>query len=313
MNFLVIDDVHPVLIDRLQSGGHIVDYFPEIKPEDIYRLLIDYQGLIVRSKINVDASWLDKGPNLRLIGRAGAGLDNIDIEEANKRGIEVIHAAEGNADAVAEHTLGLILCLLNKINTAHQSIREGNWLREPFRGEELKRKTVGILGYGNMGQAVAKRLIGFGCRIVAYDKYLESFPDWNAEKVDFETFQSETEILTIHLPLTSETRGMIDKAFLQSFQKSLIFIHTSRGPIVPVSDLVDALLTKKVRFAGLDVLENEPPIENFKKISAPYQTLFDLDQVILTPHVAGWSLESYQKISLVLAQKIEGYISSLPN
>lgn len=313
MRCLIIDDVHPRLWEGLKKNQIVVDYQPEIKAANVPDIISDVEILVLRSKITIDSKFLDKAINLKCIGRAGAGLDNIDLEETEKRRIQVFHAAEGNADAVAEHTLAMALILLNKINLADQSVRKGHWNREFFRGEELKEKTVGILGYGNMGKAVALRLQSFGCRIIAYDKYR---PDWSekfVERVDWPTFTKLTEILTIHLPLTAETGGMVNEDFISQFQKQLILIHTSRGPIVSVNALLDGIKTGKIRYAGLDVLENEPPVEKNKKISSKYERLFDLDQVVLTPHVAGWSLESYRKISEVLVEKISTWFSSLPN
>ncbi|HRH36622.1 MAG TPA: NAD(P)-dependent oxidoreductase, partial [Catalimonadaceae bacterium] len=212
-----------------------------------------------------------------------------------------------------EHTVGMLLCLLNKINQANLKVKEGIWDRNGFRGEELMGKTVGILGYGNMGKAVAARLSSFSCQVIAYDKYLPELPDNNAIQVELETFFEETEVLTIHLPLTPETRGMVNGEFLSKFRKPLILIHTARGPILPITDLTSEIESGKVRMAALDVLEKEPPVENLKKNYDPYSRLFDMDQVLLTPHVAGWSLESYRKISEVLARKIEVLISSVPN
>lgn len=313
MNCLIVDDVHPVLIERLQKAGITVEYEPEITKSSILARMSVVEILVVRSKVQVDFTLLECAPNLKLIGRAGAGIDNIDQTETNRRNILVVHAAEGNADAVGEHTIGMILSMLNKMNQAQASVKDGNWEREQFRGEELMGKTVGILGYGNMGRAVAKRLQSFGCRVIAYDKYLKVLPDSFAEKVELEIFFRETEILSIHLPLTEETRGMVNKEFIQSFSKNVFFVHTARGPIVPILDLIEMLLVKKVRFAALDVLEKEPPIEKNKKLFAPYDQLFDMDQVMITPHVAGWSLESYRKISEVLATKIEAFISTVQN
>lgn len=313
MKCLIIDDVHPILINRLEEFGVFVVYLPHVRKSEVVAQLSEVEILIVRSKIKIDAAFLDSCPSLKIIGRAGAGLDIIDELEAQKRGIAVVHAAEGNADAVAEHTIGLLFCLLNKINLANLKVKGGFWDREQFRGEELMGKTVGILGYGNMGKAVAARLKSFSCRVIAFDKYVDPFPDDHAQKVNLKSFFDETEVLTIHLPLTPETRGMVNLEFLSQFKKPLILIHTARGPILPISDLLSCIETGIVRMAGLDVLENEPPVEKFKKIFEPYSRLFDLDQVLLTPHVAGWSLESYRKISEVLALKIETLISSVPN
>lgn len=313
MRCLIIDDVHPRLLEGLKRANISVDYQPEIKAAEVHGIIADVEILVVRSKVKIDALFLSGAKNLKCIGRAGAGLDNIDLVEATNRKIQVFHAAEGNADAVAEHTLAMVLMLLNKIMVADRSVRNGEWSREFFRGEELSEKTVGILGYGNMGTAVAARLQAFNCRIIAFDKYRPDWPEKFVERVDWTTFTNQTEILTIHLPLTGETRGMVNQNFINQFQKPIILIHTSRGPIVSLEALLKGFETGKIRYAGLDVLENEPPVEKNKKISSSYQRLFDLDQVIFTPHVAGWSLESYRKISEVLSEKISSWFSSLPN
>lgn len=313
MKVLIVDDVHPHLIQNLESAGFEVLYKPDINRSDALQLMSEIQILVVRSKFKIDQSVLENAPELLMIARAGAGLDNVDIALAKLKNIEVFHAAEGNADAVGEHTLGMILCLLSKLASADRSVRAGNWDREKFRGTELKSKTVGLIGYGNMGRAVASRLSSFGCKIIAYDKYLEDWPDQNAERVDLQTLFSDSQILSLHIPLTSETKGWITTGFLKNFQKGLVLINTSRGEIVPLDGICRLLEVGELSGLGLDVLEDEPPLKISGSITPKYQSLFLREDVLLSPHVAGWTIESYVKISEVLAGKILQHFSGLKN
>lgn len=309
MHCLIVDDVHPILIDRLRENGVLVDYQPGFRLESDRALLGHCDILVIRSNFFVDAEVLAQSPKLQIIGRAGAGLDTIDVQAAEKAGVTILHAAEGNADAVAEHTLGLLLGLLSKIGSADVSVRIGEWKREFFRGLELKHRTVGIIGYGNMGSAVAARLAGFGCKVLAYDKYLDALPDGNAIQVDLEVLQQEADIISLHIPLTPETKGWIDTQFYRKCRKGVILLNTSRGSIVPVRDLVQELESGWLGGAGLDVLQHEPPASAGQEFSSLYERLFMRSDVLLTPHVAGWSLESYEKISMVLANKILSVLS----
>lgn len=304
MRCLIIDEIHPVLIEILEKGGVEVEYLPKLTKSEIELKLSSFEILVLRSKFFLDRQFLNRATTLKIIARAGAGLDIVDVEAAHEFGIEVIHAAEGNADAVGEHTIGMILMALNKMAEANFSVKSGNWNREAFRGVELNTKVVGLLGYGNMGQAVAKRLQSFGCKVISYDKYLENWPDQNAISVPLKTLQMESDILSIHLPLTNETNGWINKNFLRQCKKGLILVNTARGPIVPIDDLLELLHDESIRFAALDVLETEPPFENDKKNFQKYEALFSKKNVLVTPHVAGWTIESYEKISSILALKI---------
>lgn len=310
---LIVDEVHPILMQILDSKGIEYQYKPEWTRKEAQASIREFQCLVLRSKFRVDRTFLQNATHLKLIGRAGAGLDNIDLEAAKERGIAVFHAAKGNSAAVAEHTIGMILMLLNKLGAADLSVRNGSWDREAFRGTELGSKTVGLLGYGNMGQAVAKRLQSFGCEIIAYDKYLEDFPDSYARKVSLQVFQEKTQILSLHIPLTSETQNMVGQNFLAGFQKLDFLVNTSRGQIVPTADLLKLLETGFLKGAALDVLADEPPPTEGEKISPIYQTLFRRSDVILSPHVAGWSLESYEKISVVLGNTLIQLIDELKN
>lgn len=310
---LIVDEVHPVLMEILASNKIAFEYQPDWDRSEAEKAIPGFQGLVIRSKFKVDRAFLQKASNLRLIGRAGAGLDNIDLEAAQALGIQVFHAAKGNADAVAEHTVGMMLMLLNKLAAADQSVRNWQWDREAFRGQELGGKTVGIIGYGNMGQALAKRLQSFGCKVIAYDKYLKTFPNSFARKVTLALLQEEAEILSLHIPLSHETRDYVNGTFLHSFQKLGFLINTSRGQIVPIPDLLHLLETGFLNGAALDVLADEPPVGRGEKLSPIYETLFRRSDVILSPHVAGWSLESYEKISLVLGNTLISHIDQIKN
>jgi D-3-phosphoglycerate dehydrogenase len=303
MRCLIVDDVHPVLIQTLRLEGIDVDYQPEY---DRLKEYMEYEVsiLVLRSKFFVDSEFLTRFPKLRIIARAGAGLDNIDVEAAAQAGIEVLHAAEGNADAVAEHTIGLMLALLNRFIPADQSVRSGNWKREAYRGKELNQQTVGLLGFGNMGQAVARRLLAFGCKVLSYDKYIESWPEPKVQRVELSELLSESGVLSLHIPLTPETTGMVNPDFLGRCRKGAFFLNTSRGAIVSMEAMVQHMESGAFSGAAFDVFDQEPPPKKGQRNFETYERLFARNDVLLTPHVAGWSTESYEKISAVLGRKI---------
>ena len=302
---LIIDDIHTGIIPGLEDLGFAVDYRPEIKRQEIMATIGNYHGIIVRSKTHLDKEFFSAASNLQFIARAGAGLDQIDVEQANNRNIIIVNAPEGNRDALAEHCIGLILCLLNKIHVAHQQIRGGTWNREANRGVEMGGKTVGLIGFGYMGQAFALRLKGFGCKILAYDKYKTGFSDGAIREASMQNIFDECDILSLHVPLTNETKAMVDAGFMASFRKNIYIINTARGEILPLDNLKTQLLTGKVLGAALDVNE----FEKRKSLTVREEELFDFlknaDNVLLTPHVAGWTHESYRKISQVLLEKIQ--------
>ncbi|HPH47132.1 MAG TPA: NAD(P)-dependent oxidoreductase, partial [Chryseolinea sp.] len=254
---LVIDLMHESLFSMMKEIGWEVDYQPHITREEIKAIHHGYAGLIVRSKTPIDRDLLGENPTIKFIGRAGAGLDNLELEYLSQKGIHVLHASEGNRDAVGEHAVGMLLSLLRNIPKADHEVKESIWDREGNRGEELMGKTIGIIGYGNMGQAFAKRLSGFGCTVLAYDKYKTSFSDTFCTEVDLKTIFSETDILSLHIPLTVETKLMVNKEFLSQFNKKIILMNTARGEIVSLFDIAAALENGKVRGVALDVLENE--------------------------------------------------------
>jgi D-3-phosphoglycerate dehydrogenase len=279
---------------------------------DIEAKINDYQGIVIRSRFKIDQTFLDKATNLQFIARVGAGLESIDCEYAQSKNIALIAAPEGNRNAVAEHSLGMILSLFNNLNQADAEIRAGHWNRESNRGHELDGKTVGIIGYGNMGKAFAKKLRGFDVDVLCYD-IQENVGDANARQVHFTEFQEKVDVLSLHLPWTPETDKMVDAAFINGFAKSIWIINTSRGKNIVTADLVAALQSGKVLGAGLDVLEYEKlSFETlFQDATTPeaFQYLLNAKNVILTPHIAGWTFESHERLAQVIVDKIKALYS----
>lgn len=277
--------------------------------EDILQYIHLYDGVVIRSRIKLDREIIDKAVNLKFIARAGAGMENIDVAYAESKNIQCLHAPEGNRDAVGEHVIGMLLSLFNNLNKADKEVREGKWIREGNRGVELMGKTIGIIGYGNMGIALAKRLSGFDMQVIAYDKYKSGFSDAYAREVTMDTLFEQSDIVSLHLPLTEETNKMVNAVFIKKFKKNIYLVNTARGKIINTGDLVENIKQGKVSGACLDVLEYESlSFENLdpKDFPAPFQYLVKSDKVILTPHIAGWTHESNVKIAMVLAEKIKG-------
>lgn len=303
---LIVDDIHPVFIESVEKAGIQVDYQPGIQHRQAASVIGDYDGLIVRSKFKVDVPFLDRGLKLKIIGRAGAGVDNIDTVYAESKNIALVSAPEGNCDAVAEHMLGMLLALFNKIIVADAEVRHGQWRREENRGIELTGRTVGLIGYGNNGSAMARKLSGFDVEILAYDKYKTGFGTEVVQEVAMDELFEKADVLSLHIPLTTETRAMVDRDFLQKFKKPIFFLNGARGGIVDIEAILEAIDKKMILGACLDVLPIEKVIEQQKQ--EWFSKLASLDNVVLTPHVAGWTVESYYKISKVLADKvIAGY------
>ncbi len=306
---LISDRTHPILEERLCQAGYDVS----VEPDHDYRSLLHAaqgcDGLVVRSKVIIDRAFIDACPTLRCIGRVGAGMETIDVDYAEQKGIRCLNSPEGNRDAVGEHTVGMLLALLNNIARADAEVRRGLWHREENRGHELGNLTVGIIGFGNMGQAFAKRLSGFGCRVVYYDikdpKDLKGLKDLkdikDIEALPLEELKRCADVVSFHVPLTAETRHYLDAAFIDAMQKPFFLLNTSRGAVVDTEALVAGLASGKVRGAALDVLENE---------NMQADTLLTLNSklltqnVVFTPHVAGWTVESKYKLAAVLADKI---------
>jgi len=304
---LFIDYVHPMISAELTNHGFQCDYFPDYQRDDFMAIAGDYFGIIIRSKIKLDKEILERASHLKFIGRVGAGMEGIDVVYALGKGIQCFNSPEGNRDAVGEHTLGMLLSLMNCMNRADREVRLGKWIREGNRGVEIKGKTVGIIGYGNMGNAFARRLRGFEANVKAYDKYKDGYSDEFVHEATLDELFETTDILSMHVPLTPETRFMVNDAFLDKFRKKIWLINTSRGEVVKTSDLARHLQSGKVLGAALDVLEYEDA--SFEAISRSlpddFKYLLESDNVILTPHIAGWTVESNLKLAQVLIEKIK--------
>jgi D-3-phosphoglycerate dehydrogenase len=305
---LIIDEMHSSIIPLLKELDVEVLYEPHLKRDEILPKLKHVFGVIVRSKTLIDKEFLNYAQNIRFIARAGAGIDLIDMETIAKRNILVINAPEGNRDAVAEHTLGLLLNLMNKINHSYQEVKNYIWKREANRGFEIKNKVVGIIGFGNTGREVAKRLASFDCEIIAFDKNKKNFTDTKAKPCTLEDIFKHADIVTLHIPLNAENYHWVNEKFFNQFQKNIWFLNTSRGEIVVTKDLIEALKNKKILGAGLDVLENEKLATFSNTQKEEFEFLTQQNNVIITPHVAGWTFESYERINEVLVNKIKDII-----
>lgn len=303
---LISDRTHEVLPQRLREAGFEIRVEPDHDYESLVQAAQGCEGLVVRSKVNIDSAFIDRVPSLRCIGRVGAGMETIDVNYAEAHGVRCLNSPEGNRDAVGEHTVGLLLALLNNIARADAEVRRGLWQREANRGYELGPLTVGIIGYGNMGQAFAKRLSGFGCRVIYYDKYLDNLEKLvDLERVSLETLQREADVVSFHVPLTEETHHYLDAEFIAAMAKPFYLINTSRGAVVDTEALVAGLERGKVRGAALDVLEYEKmQADGLGEIPASMQYLMQSPRTVLTPHVAGWTVESKYKLAAVLADKM---------
>lgn len=304
MRILIIDEMHLSMVEMLEKDGHQVTYSPKITRTEILEQVGNFEGLIIRSKTPMDRELLGKAVNLKFIGRAGAGLDQIDLDYLVERGVKLFHAAKGNRDAVAEHAIGGLLALFNHVIKADSEVRKGVWDREGNRGHELMGKTVGIMGYGNMGKSFAKRLKGFGVSVLAYDKYKLSFGNELVEEVNWEKLKAEVDILSIHVPLTPETRNFFTLGELKSFSRPIWLINTARGEVISFATLNAALDQGILRGAVLDVLENEKFQKFTPEQKSEFEKLAARENVVFSPHVAGWTFESYEKINQVLAEKI---------
>ncbi len=308
MKILHLDVNHQLIIDQFNELGFSNDEDYTSTKEEIEAKIQNYDGIIIRSRFTIDQTFINKATNLKFIGRLGAGLENIDTAYAKNKNIFLASAPEGNRNAVGEHTLGMLLSLFNKLNTADKEVRSGKWQREENRGVELDGKTVGIIGYGNMGKAFAKKLRGFDVEVVCYD--IEGgVGDDNARQVGILELYQKTDVLSLHVPETELTKGMINTEFIEKFHKPFWLLNTARGKCVNTSDLVKALEDKKILGAGLDVLEYEKSsFENmFNDGNLPdaFQYLVKANNVLLTPHVAGWTVESKQKLAQTIVNKIK--------
>lgn len=307
IKILHIDSNNPILWNQLEALGFQNEADYTSSKEEIEAKIENYHGIVIRSRFKIDKTFLDRARNLQFIARVGAGLESIDIDYAEAKGIHLIAAPEGNRNAVGEHALGMLLSLFNNLNKANNEVKSGHWNREANRGHELDGKTVGIIGYGNMGKSFAKKLRGFDVEVLCYD-ILEGVGDANAKQVSFEEFQQKTDVVSLHTPWTPLTDKMVNKAFIEGFAKPFWLINTARGKSVVTEDLVEALQNQKILGAGLDVLEYEKlSFETLFEEEKPkaFQYLLEAENVLLTPHIAGWTFESHEKLAQTIVDKIK--------
>ena len=314
MKILFIDSCHALLIENLIKDGHHCIEGYNLSYEEIKKMIPDINGIIIRSRFQLDEKILEKAKNLVFIARAGAGMESIDVDFAKSRNIVCLNSPEGNRGAVGEHAIGMLLSLMNNLSRADRQVRRGEWIREENRGHELQGKTVGIIGFGNTGSSFAAKLSGFDCKIFAYDKYKKGFGTDLVKECSLEEIFENTDVLSIHIPLTDETEYFIDNDFINKFRKNIYLINTARGKCVRTDDLVTQMKSGKIIGACLDVIEYEET--SFEKFSGQndfmnfpsWQYLIHSDRVIFSPHIAGWTFESNQKIARVLLEKILGMI-----
>jgi len=304
MKILLLDKNHPLITEQLSEKGFVLEEDFSSSYEQVLEKIHLYEGIIIRSRIPLDAHFLEKAKNLKFIARVGAGMENIDTAKAQELGIKLINSPEGNKDAVAEHVIGTLLVLMNRLFISSNEGKKGIWLREENRGEEILGKTFGIIGYGNMGKAVAKRLSGFGCKTIFYD-IKPNLSDEFATQVSLQELQENADILSLHTPLTEDTLYMIDEEFISKMKKNFYFINTARGKNLKTSALVNALKSGKIKGACLDVLEYEKTsFENLETKNEDLEYLLNSEKAIITPHIAGWTHESKIKLAQVIVDKI---------
>lgn len=308
IKILHIDSNHPLLWEQLQQAGFQNEADFTSSKQEVEAKIENYHGIVIRSRFKIDKAFLDKAINLQFIARVGAGLESIDCDYATAKGIHLIAAPEGNANAVGEHAIGMLLSLFNNLNKANNEVKSGQWKREANRGHELEGKTIGIIGYGNMGKSFAKKLRGFDVTVLCHD-ILPNMGDSNATQVSLSELQVRADVLSLHTPWTPETDKMINADFINQFKKTFWLINTARGNSVVTADLVEALKTGKILGAGLDVLEYEKlSFETLFEGEKPaaFEYLLQAENVLLTPHIAGWTFESHQKLAQTIVDKIKG-------
>ncbi len=304
MKILLLDKNHPLITEQLLAKNFILEEDFTSSYDEVCRKIENYDGIIIRSRIPLDKNFLEHAINLKFIARVGAGMENIDIPVAQKLGIQLINSPEGNRDSVAEHVVGMLLILMNRLFIASQEVKNGIWLREENRGDELLGKTVGLIGYGNMGKATAKRLSGFGCNVIFHD-ILPGLSDEYATQVSLDELKERAEVLSLHIPLTEESYYLVDGPFISEMKKDFYFVNTARGKNVETKSLVKAIKSGKIRGACLDVLEYEKSsFEKLETENEDLQFLLESDKVIVTPHIAGWTVQSKEKLAQVIVDKI---------
>ncbi|CAM2778320.1 hydroxyacid dehydrogenase [Chryseobacterium flavum] len=304
MKILLLDKNHPLITDQLLAKNFILEEDFTSSYDEVCNKIEQYDGVIIRSRIPLDKNFLEKGKKLKFIARVGAGMENIDIPAAEKLGIQLINSPEGNRDSVAEHVVGMLLVIMNRLFIASQEVKNGIWKREENRGDELLGKTVGLIGYGNMGKATAKRLSGFGCKVIFHD-IIPGLSDEYATQVTLDELKKSAEILSLHIPLTSETHYLIDEAFIAGMEKDFYFVNTARGKNVKTKSLVNALKSGKIKGACLDVLEYEKSsFENIENENEDLIYLLQSEKALITPHIGGWTHQSKEKLAQFIVDKI---------
>jgi D-3-phosphoglycerate dehydrogenase len=303
---LITDAVHPNLLSGLTAAGFECHYLPEIDSKKVPDMMASYEGIIINSKINVDKNFLDKSPNLKFVARLGSGLEIIDLDYAREKGVLVHRSPDGNCDAVAEHAMGMLLSLANNLCIANSDVRKKIWRREALRGWEIMGKCIGIIGFGYTGTAFAKRLNGFSVKTLVFDKYRTGYSKemLNVEESTMEQMFDEADVVSIHLPLTAETKGLVNDEFLFRFKKPVVLINTARGEIVKTDALLRNLDNGKVLGACLDVFENEKPETYTDEQEKLFEELYGRPNVLLSPHIAGWTHESKERLSALLLKRI---------
>ncbi|WP_124642626.1 2-hydroxyacid dehydrogenase [Amniculibacterium aquaticum] len=304
MRILQLDKNHPLIAQQLMDKGFVVDEDHQSTYDEVLRKINNYQGIVIRSRIPLDENFLRNSSHLKFIARVGAGMENIAVDVAEELGISLINSPEGNRDSVAEHVLGMLLMLMNRFNIATSEVKQGIWKREENRGDELMGKTVGIIGYGNMGKATAKRFSGFGCRVIFYD-ILENIGDNYAQQVSLEELKSQAEIISLHIPITKETHYLIDEKFIDEMKNNFYLVNTARGKNVKTNAVVSALKSGKIKGVCLDVLEFEKAsFESLDHQNEDLNFLLQSDQAIITPHIGGWTVQSKEKLAQFIVDKI---------
>lgn len=310
MRILQLDKNHPLIKQQLSEKGFVIDDDFSSTYAQLLDIIEPYEGIIIRSRVPMDRNFIQKAGNLKFIARVGAGLENIDLEAAAEFGVSVISSPEGNRDAVAEHVLGMLLVLTNRLFVSAEEVKQGLWRREENRGDELTGKTFGIIGYGNMGKAVARRLSVFSLNAIFYD-IKPDLGDAFATEVSLDKLMGTADIISLHIPLTEETNYLVDEDFINRMAKDFYLINASRGKNVKTKALVRGLKSGKIKGAALDVLEFEKPsFEKLDSESDDLKYLLQSEKVIVTPHIAGWTHQSKEKLAQVIVDKIVAEFAS---